>query len=180
MRVYVASSWRNPWQPAVVELLREWGHEAYDFREPSPGERGFSWREIDPRWQDWSPDHYRMALDHPVAQAGFKSDKDALSWCDACVAVQPYGTSTAMEVGWAAGARKRTAVLFPVGIKTTPIGGHSSLKSKYCEVCSGDGLRGRLGCGLPSKLERVEPELMAKLADTLLIGQAELAQWLGQ
>lgn len=44
-RIYVASSWRNPIQPEVVRHLREAGHEVYDFRNPAPGQEGFSWRE---------------------------------------------------------------------------------------------------------------------------------------
>lgn len=35
-RIYVASSWRNPYQPGIVDLLRMHGHKAYDFRNP-PG-----------------------------------------------------------------------------------------------------------------------------------------------
>ena len=31
-RIYVASSWRDPYQPEVVAALREAGHEVYDFR----------------------------------------------------------------------------------------------------------------------------------------------------
>jgi len=46
MRVYVASSWRNEKQPAVVKALREAGHEVYDFRSPTPGNTGFSWRKV--------------------------------------------------------------------------------------------------------------------------------------
>ena len=47
MKLYVASSWRNPVHPSVVEVLLEAGHEVYDFRNP-PGGTGFSWREVDP------------------------------------------------------------------------------------------------------------------------------------
>ena len=32
MRIYVASSWRNPTQPVMVTTLRDAGHEVYDFR----------------------------------------------------------------------------------------------------------------------------------------------------
>ena len=173
MRVYVASSWRNPWQPGVVKLLRSLGHDVYDFREPTPGERGFSWREVDPDWKNWSPERYRTGLRHEVARAGFENDRAALAGCDVCVAVQPYGTSTAMEVGWAAGAGKRTAVLFPVGMPLTAIGGHTLLK-EGCLAC----YTGAIGpCLLPGKLTRVEPELMTLLADTILIGERELTDW---
>jgi len=35
MKFYVASNWRNQYQPRVVELLRLMGHEVYDFRNPT-------------------------------------------------------------------------------------------------------------------------------------------------
>ena len=36
-RIYVASSWRNPYYPDVVEALWASGHEVYDFRGPGMG-----------------------------------------------------------------------------------------------------------------------------------------------
>lgn len=33
-KIYVASSWRNQYQPQVVRFLHEQGHEVYDFRHP--------------------------------------------------------------------------------------------------------------------------------------------------
>ena len=36
-RIYLASSWRNPAQPAFVKHLREAGHEVYDFRTTGHG-----------------------------------------------------------------------------------------------------------------------------------------------
>ena len=30
MKLYVASSWRNPWQPTVVADLRDLGHEVHE------------------------------------------------------------------------------------------------------------------------------------------------------
>src|SRR5688572_21392889 len=113
MRIYVASSWRNGAQPAVVDALRGDGHEVYDFRNPKPGDNGFSWREIDPDWQRWSGEAYRKALEHPVARKGFASDMRALLECDACVLVLPCGRSAHLELGHAVGAGKRSAVLFP-------------------------------------------------------------------
>lgn len=172
MRIYVASSWRNPWQPGVVALLREVGHEVYDFRQPVPGEDGFRWSEIDGGWQSWEPHVYRAALKHPVAEHGFKRDVDALRGCDACVLVLPCGASAHLELGWACGAGKRTAVLFPHGIFPTPIGGHSANRSAACRAC------GDLdGCHLPGRLHAVEPELMAKCADEILVDVEELRAW---
>ena len=171
MRIYVASSWRNPWQPGVVKMLRKAQHEVYDFREPTPGEKGFAWSDIDPEWQEWRPDVYRQALAHPIAEHGFERDMTALRDCDACVLVLPCGNSANLELGYAVGAGKKTAALFPYGVPITPIGGHS-VSSRACGPC------GDLdGCWLPGKLKRIEPELMTKAAKTILIDADELLEW---
>lgn len=112
MRIYVASSWRNTHQQAIVAALREAGHDVYDFRNPRPGDKGFAWSEIDPNWLNWDPETFRRCLTHPIAKDGFASDMDALASCDACVLVLPCGRSAHLELGWAAGAGKLTAVLF--------------------------------------------------------------------
>lgn len=111
-RVYVASSWRNPTQPQIVDTLRAAGHAVYDFRNPAPGNTGFAWSDIDPDWQDWSPGAFAEKLNtHPVAAAGFACDKRALDWCDTCILVLPCGRSAHLELGYAAGQGKDTYVL---------------------------------------------------------------------
>ncbi len=102
MKIYVASSWRNDIQPHVVEALRKAGHEVYDFKNPRPGDNGFHWSDIDPDWQDWTPEQFIEGLRHPIAASGFASDMDALRDCDACVLVLPCGRSAHLEAGWAA------------------------------------------------------------------------------
>lgn len=109
--VYVASSWRNAMQPAVVRTLRAAGIDCYDFRNPAPGERGFAWSEIDPNWLHWTADEYVAALKHPLAVEGFRRDFDAMQRADTFVLVLPCGRSAHLELGWAVGAGKRTAVL---------------------------------------------------------------------
>jgi hypothetical protein len=111
MRIYVASSWRNPYQPTVVTALRGAGYTTYDFRHPAPGDDGFAWSEIDPAWQTWTPAQYRDALQHPLAQVGFAQDKLALQMADVTVLVLPCGRSAHLELGYAAGQGQRTAVL---------------------------------------------------------------------
>jgi hypothetical protein len=114
MNIYVASSWRNPQQPAVVDELRRGGYEVYDFRDPKQG--GFHWSQIDPEWEGWTPAQYRLALQtSPLAEAGLYHDMDALRRCDAVVAVQPFGRSASLELGWAAGAGKITILLLAPG-----------------------------------------------------------------
>lgn len=107
LSIYVASSFRNARQSEVVRRLREDGHKVYDFREAT----GFHWRDIDPNWESWTPAQMRDALEHELAKAAFNSDQDALDWCDAVVYVLPCGKSASLELGYAVGAGKLTAVL---------------------------------------------------------------------
>ena len=112
-KIYVASSWRNKYQPEVVAALRAAGHEVYDFRNPEQNPGGFHWEEVDPAWQDWDPADYIQNLNHPVAERGFKADLDAMLWADTCVLVLPCGRSAHTEAGWMAGAGKRVVVYIP-------------------------------------------------------------------
>jgi len=119
-RIYVASSWRNPDQPYLVTLLREDGHEVYDFRNP-PGGAGFAWAETLSATErealgEFTParvhaQRYLHMLAHPRAQAGFDSDFEAMRWADTFVLVLPCGRSAHLELGWGIGAGKRTAIL---------------------------------------------------------------------
>ena len=111
-RIYVASSWRNPHQPGVVEVLRQNGHAVYDFRNPPTGVPGFAWSEIDPDWQAWTASRYRdLLLTHPVASRGFVTDLRGMQWADTCVLVLPCGRSAHLEAGWFAGQGKRCIIL---------------------------------------------------------------------
>lgn len=115
MKIYLATSWRNPEQPDLVAFLREIGHEVYDFKNPGPGERGFGWRQVDPDFHadELKPDRFRRMLEHPIAQHGFRNDFRAMQWADACVLALPCGLSAHMEFGWMAGAMKRCVVYMP-------------------------------------------------------------------
>jgi hypothetical protein len=117
VRIYVASSWRNTDQPAVVAALRAAGHEVYDFKNPKPGDDGFRWRDVGLSRNDdnaCAPADLRQALTHPRAVEGFASDFGAMNWADACVLVLPCGRSAHLEAGWMAGAGKPTLVLAPL------------------------------------------------------------------
>lgn len=111
-RIYVASSWRNTYQPHVVHRLRLQGHEVYDFKNPPTGVPGFSWSEIDPEWQNWSAKQYRdHVTTHPIAARGFVTDLRGMMWADTCVLVLPCGRSAHLEAGWFCGQGKRCIVL---------------------------------------------------------------------
>lgn len=109
-RIYLASSWRNPSQPELVQKLRDAGHEVYDFRNP-PNGTGFSWSEISPDWEKWTAQEYIDALKHPCAQRGFWSDYAAMNWADTFVLLLPCGRSAHLEAGWAMGRGLDTLII---------------------------------------------------------------------
>lgn len=113
MKLYVASSWRNKYQPGVVERLREAKHEVYDFRNPGDGKQGFAWSEIDPKWQKWTPRQFADALKHPLAVSGFENDWKGMQWADACILVLPCGRSAHLEAGYFVGAKKPIWIYCP-------------------------------------------------------------------
>jgi len=128
-KIYVASSWRNLFQPGIVSCLKEAGHEVYDFRNPSPDNNGFSWSQIDRDWKKWSAKQYIEALDHPVAKAGFASDMNAMKWADTFLLVLPCCRSAHLELGWACGQGKLTIIL-------THDGEEPELMAKMCDhIC---------------------------------------------
>jgi len=193
--VYVASSWRNPVQVAVVAALRSAGIDCYDFKNP-PGGTGFSWKEVTPKdstvtticehcgrpikfmrgfpepdndflggpemWRHldglaghWDReggavpkkgsdlvdvDGYLSMVSHPRAVDGFEEDFGAMEKADTFVLVLPCGKSAHLELGWAVGAGKRTAVLLE---------------------------------------DPVEPELMYRMVDYLARSLFDLLGWLG-
>jgi hypothetical protein len=113
-KIYVASSWRNEYQQKAVNILRQYGHEVYDFKNPPHGNGGFAWSDIDENWQAWTTEEYRTALDHQIAISGFNSDFDGMKWADTCVMVLPCGRSANTEAGWMKGAGKQVFVFSPI------------------------------------------------------------------
>ncbi len=111
--VYLASSWRNPYQEEVWELLTRYGHKVYDFKHPAPGNNGFHWKEIDPKWETWDVADFRTALWSPVAEEHFKCDMEALIAADLVVLLLPSGRSAHTEAAWACGNGRPVIVHCP-------------------------------------------------------------------
>lgn len=113
MKIYVASSWRNVYQPRVVELLGTLQHEVYDFRHPKEGNAGFAWEDISENWKSWTTEDYIKALNTGIANDGHGHDYAAMQWADVCVVVMPCGRSSHVEAGWFAGKDKPVYVYIP-------------------------------------------------------------------
>lgn len=117
MKIYVASSWRNEArQQEVVKTLRSHGHEVYDFRNPAPGDKGFSWRDcVKPEERETHLKDARLFRDVVLkterAKKGFNFDMGALFEADATVLVLPCGRSAHLEMGFATGQGQKTIVL---------------------------------------------------------------------
>lgn len=111
--IYVASSWRNPFQPNVVKTLREAGFDVFDFRNPPSDGHGFRWSELSENYMDWSFAEYKKQMGHPLAVKQFENDFEAMRACDACVLVLPCGKSAHMEAGWFSGCGKKVLVYMP-------------------------------------------------------------------
>ncbi|CAN7238471.1 hypothetical protein LJR045_000948 [Microbacterium sp. LjRoot45] len=123
-RIYLASSWRNAFQPDAVFRLRGAGHQVYDFRNPQTpwtsdnlgdNSGGFSWADIDPDWERWSPWSFRQALTTDTARRGFENDWTAMGASEVGVLLLPCGRSAHLEAGYFAGAAgKRLYIVAPV------------------------------------------------------------------
>lgn len=110
--VYVASSWRNPAHEAVCAVLTAAGIDHYNFRAPEGG-TGFSWDQVGgvALTRSQSRETYRQMIEHPRAVEGFAADFAAMEKADTFVLVLPCGKSAHLELGWAVGQGKRTAIL---------------------------------------------------------------------
>lgn len=114
--IYVASSWRNACQPAVVTMLRQVGYTVYDFRQPIPGDSGFHWSSCGFDQTDRSAklfDRYLSALASPEAVRGYGLDFEAMLRSDACVLVLPSGNSAHLEAGWFTGMGRPVFAYMP-------------------------------------------------------------------
>ena len=109
-KIYVASSWRNPYQPVVVDSLRKAGHEIFDFQTPWMGYEAFQWSCISPDWQNGELDEYQEGLCHPISKEKFEHYFEAMHWADVCVLVLPCDRSTRVDACWFAGSGEEFVV----------------------------------------------------------------------
>lgn len=110
-KIYVASSWRNEFQQQLVTLIRNLGHQVYDFHHPDDLQDTFRWTDIDPEWREWSLEQYSKALTHPKTEKGFKNHLNAIKEADVCVLLLPCGKSAHTEAGWLKGKGKKVVAL---------------------------------------------------------------------
>lgn len=122
-RIYLASSWKNRLQPNLLAHLRAVGHEVYDFRNPLPGDCGFSWKQVGLERDEEGKVTLRnlvAAHSHGAAAKGFRLDFAGMCRSDACVLLLPSGNSAHLEAGWMAGRGKPVFVYADRSAKIEP------------------------------------------------------------
>lgn len=106
-RVYLIGSLRNREVPLLGNWLRDQGINVFDdWHAAGP--------EADDHWQAYERARgrtYEQALAGAVAQNAFNFDKRHIDASTAAVLVMPAGKSAHLELGYAAGAGKATAIL---------------------------------------------------------------------
>ena len=118
MKIYVATSWENPYYVDLRRRLLEEGYDVYDFRDPK---YAFSWDELFPLAHMWSPGEYREVIKgNHITDDSFHRDFQAMQAADVFVLLMPCGRSAHVEAGWAAGEGKATFVYYPVDTPGDP------------------------------------------------------------
>lgn len=105
--IYLIGSLKNPRVPEIAIELRTAGFEVFD-----------EWYSAGPEADDWWQAHctqrgmnYQQALESPHAETVFAFDLKWIHAADAVVLILPAGKSAHLELGYAEGIRKRTAIL---------------------------------------------------------------------
>ncbi len=118
-RIYISSSWKNVYQPILVEELRKRGHKVYDFRHPSGRNDQNVWEVVCERLGlskkyllgTLTPRDFKMILTDNEAVARFKEHFDAMKDADTCIILLPCGRSSHVEAGFMNGLGKRVFVM---------------------------------------------------------------------
>ena len=113
MRIYVASSTRNTRVHETVDRLRADGHDVYDFQAHQAPDR---WQALDrsqpKRESKTNYDEMKELMQDPEGRNTFLRDMAALDAADAVVCVLPCNRSAHLELGFAIGRGKLTAILW--------------------------------------------------------------------
>ena len=106
-RIYIASPYWNQFHAAVVEDLRDVGHQVFDYR----GNDGAGPEEIfGANYNSLTAADFAAAMADPLAQAKLAADQTTIDECDTFILLLPAGRSSHFEFGYACALGKRTIV----------------------------------------------------------------------
>lgn len=98
-KIYVSSSWSNPFQQSFVEELRNRGHEVYDFRCPNGREEKSVWESVGISKDGILPSDFKEVLQDGYVRQRFDEHKEAMLSSDVCVLLLPCNKSSHIEAG---------------------------------------------------------------------------------
>lgn len=119
-RIYVASSWDNPQQPAVVEELRRRGHTVSDFRHPHARDDCNVWDMLNVNRDEVTGEMLADLLDEPVVYERYREQLEAMRDADLCLLLLPSGRSAHIEAGYMKGLGKTVYVFGSVFDRLRP------------------------------------------------------------
>ena len=94
MKIYIASSWSNPFLDEIVSILNDQNHQVHDFRANGGNRLG---------GPDGSLDNVMSYLDLPSTQTSYQRQCAALVEAEVLLCVLPCGRSAHVELGMALG-----------------------------------------------------------------------------
>ena len=120
MKIYIASSWRNPYLNDIVSILRDRNHEVHDFRangstQPFPGAAGSAGNQLE--GPDGGLDSVMSYLHLTSTQTSYQRQCAALAEAEVLLCVLPGGRSAHVELGMALGLSIPVVLLVHDGIE---------------------------------------------------------------
>ena len=107
-KIYIATSWKNPYYQRLRNSLIARGYEVYDFKDPK---HEMYWGDIDPHWKSWTVQEFRESLATPIADNSFQADMNGLRESDIVVLLLPSNRSAHSEAGWHTGRGRPVYIL---------------------------------------------------------------------
>ena len=124
MKIYIASSWQNPYLDDIVSILRDRNHEVHDFRgagatqpapPPFPGAAGSGGNQLE--GPDGGLDSVMSYLHLTSTQTSYQRQCAALVDAEVLLCVLPCGRSAHVELGMALGLSIPVVLLVHDGIE---------------------------------------------------------------
>ena len=109
-KLYVASSWDHPQQPALVEKLRDRGFEVYNFREVTENGNKSILDQLEINKIAVFSSVMLDVMDSARVQEEFRKHIEKIEQVDACVLLLPCGRNAHMEASYLKGMGKKVYV----------------------------------------------------------------------
>lgn len=112
MKIYISASWKNRLLVRkLAEDLRPYGHEVFDFTDPSCRRTHEAPPEMFPEQFDPSRHSYRNYIDREEWRAAVNENLEAIEWADLIILLLPCGIDATADWALGVGMGKRTIIV---------------------------------------------------------------------